>query len=133
MENNRVSIRRQFHRYWHPVPLEPPQVHLNFSRWPALQRGGEVLRYSLLRLEYWVSPGGGLREWARLNVAVALLLGIPALIVVPVVTVLLGQFTTWTDSLVQIAKNFLLFPVIMLASVALVTALPCGIRGFIGR
>ena len=36
----------------------------------------------------------------------------PALIVVPVVTVLLAQFTTWTDSLVQIAKNFLLFPVI---------------------
>ena len=84
---------------------------------------GEVLRFSILRLEYWVSPGGGLRQWARFNVGLALLIGIPALVLAPIITLLLTCFVSWTESLLQITINLLLIPVIGLAAIATVTAL----------
>ena len=121
--NNRVSIWAHFVRYWHPQPLTPPKVNRELSRLPAPQRIGEVVWYSLLRLEFWVSPGGGLREWARLNVALALLIGIPVLIFAPIVTLLLTCFVSWTDSLVQIVTNLVLIPVIVLMAIAVITAL----------
>jgi hypothetical protein len=123
MNNNRLSIRGRFIRYWHPQPLTPPKVHRKLSQLPAGRRIGEVVRYSWLRLEYWISPGGGMREWARLNVALALLIGIPILVFAPIVTLLLTCFVNWTESLVQIVINLLLIPVIGLAAVAIITAL----------
>jgi len=64
-----------------------------------------------------------LREWARLNVALALLIGIPVLIFAPIVTLLLTCFVSWTDSLVQIVTNLVLIPVIVLMAIAVITAL----------
>ena len=63
-----------------------------------------------------------MREWLRLNCWVSIFLGIPALIVVPVITFLLNQFTTWTALLVQIAKNLVIFPIIAVLAIALITA-----------
>lgn len=64
-----------------------------------------------------------MREWARLNVALALLIGIPVLIFAPIVTLLLTCFVSWTDSLVQIVTNLVLIPVIVLMAIAVITAL----------
>jgi len=118
---------------WHPTPLAPPSVNHALPRLPAIQRYSEVVRYSWARLEYWVSPGGQLRAWARFNVGLALFLGIPAVCVVPIITLLLGQFTSWTNYLVQIAQNFVLFPLLMLSAVAVLTALLCFLRGLLGK
>jgi len=74
-------------------------------------------------MEYWISPGGGLREWARLNLALALCIGIPVLCFAPIITLLLTCFVSWSDSLVHIVTNLLLIPVIALAAVAIITAL----------
>jgi len=123
MNRNPVSIRGHFIRYWHPQSLTPPKIHRRLARLPAAQRIGEVIRYSWLRLEYWISPGGGLREWARLNVALALLIGIPALIFAPLVTLLLTCFVSWTEALVHIVINCFLVPIIALAGFAILTAL----------
>lgn len=123
MNGNRLSLRSQFTRYWHPTPLTPPKVARSLSHLPAPRRMAEVLRYSFLRLEYWVSPGGSLREWARFNCALALLISIPVLVFAPIVSLLLTCFVSWTDSLVQIALNLLLLPVIAIAAVAILTAL----------
>jgi len=92
---------------------------------PALQRCAAVFRYSVLRLEFWTSPGGGLRNWLRLNVGFALLIGIPAVVLVPIISILLGQFTHWSHSLVEIAENLLQFLLLSWVVVAFVTALPC--------
>lgn len=129
-DDSRVSIWGHFIRYWHPQPLTPPQVNRELARWSAPQRIGEVIRYTWLRLEFWVSPGGGLREWARLNVALALLVGIPLLIFAPLITVLLTCFVSWTDSLVHIVTNLFLIPVIALAGFAILTALLGILRKF---
>jgi hypothetical protein len=108
--------------WWRPQPLEPPRVDPELPELNPLQRSAESLRYSTLKTEYWISAGGTLREWLRLNCWVSIFLGIPALIVVPVITFLLNQFTTWTALLVQIAKNLVIFPIIAVLAIALITA-----------
>jgi hypothetical protein len=88
-----------------------------------LPRVTEALRYSILDLERAISPNGGLRAWAQLNVLVALVLAIPAFLVVPVVTLLLSGFATWSEFLKQIFVNLLVAAVaIFLAVLVLVLA-----------
>jgi hypothetical protein len=83
-----------------------------------------------LAFEYSLSPGGGLRAWLKLNMAVALFLGIPALLVVPVITVLFTAVSTWTALLLQIVLNLLYAA---LALMALVFVLLCVTRLLFGR
>jgi hypothetical protein len=98
-----------------------PIVAQNLEALDPLGRGGEVLRYQLLRLEFRVSPHGAMREWLRWNLAAGVSLSIPAIIVVPPMTYLLTQFVTWTDLLVQILKNLLIFPIVGVVFLALLT------------
>jgi hypothetical protein len=70
-----------------------------------------------LAFEYSLSPGGGLRAWLKLNTAVALFLGIPALLVVPVITVLFTAVSTWTALLLQIVLNLLYAALALMALV----------------
>ncbi len=92
---------------------------------PALQRCAEVLRYALLRLEFWISPRGWLREWIRINVGFALFIGIPAILLLPIVSFVLGQFTVWAFSLVELLKSLLQILALCWVVVALVAALFC--------
>jgi hypothetical protein len=108
---------------WNPVSLEEPTVPEDLEHLTDLARGAEVIRYSVLRLEYWISPSGSLREWLRWNLAVGITMGIPALIIVPVGTYLLTQFVTWSALLVQIMENLLILPILAMVLVALLTGL----------
>lgn len=107
---------------WQPSVVPLPVVDPNLAELPTLERVTEVCRYQLLQLEYSLSRGGGIREWLRLNLLVAALLIIPALLVVPVVTWLLGSFVTMTAFLYQAAQNLLwtVLTIIATISVALV-------------
>ena len=104
---------------WQPKPLTPPRVSRDFAEMDSLERTTEVLRHSLAQLEWWLSPGGRLREWSRFNLVIGTVLGIPALIVVPVITWLLGQFANWTVLLRQIGSNLIVFPFTMILGIAL--------------
>ena len=46
--------------------LHQPAVDQYLVRLTPLERGAEIIRYSVLRAEYWVSPGGLLRAVLRL-------------------------------------------------------------------
>lgn len=131
MESKAVLLRKDWKsvviRFWNPTSLARPVI-TDLGKQGPIQRATMVLWYSALRVEYWISPSGSLREWIRFNITLALIIGIPALLVVPIVTVLLWQFTAWTDYLVQIAKNFLLFPVIIIGAGAIITAFLCFLR-----
>jgi len=116
---------------WRPNTLEPPTVDPELTNLTALQRSAESFRYVALKTEYWISAGGTLREWLRLNCYIALILGIPALFVVPAITFLLTQFTTWTALLVQIAKNLIVFPILAILAVALISAVLSVTKSFI--
>ena len=108
---------------WKPQPLSVPKVVPAFREMDSLQRVGEVLRYSTLKLECWLSPNGKLREWLRFNVVIGCVLSIPALLVVPLVTYLLGQFATWSALLGTIATNLIIFPLTVIGGIALLSAM----------
>lgn len=107
---------------WQPSVIPLPAIDPNLDKLPTLERVAEVCRYQLLQLEYSLSRGGGIREWLRLNLIVAVLLSIPALLVVPVVTWLLGSFVTMTAFVYQAAQNLFwtVLTIIATISVALV-------------
>ena len=109
---------------WRSVPLVPPVPPADIPSLPWAQRVAEVLRYAVLSLEYSLSPGGGLRAWLKLNLTVGLVLGIPALIVVPVMTVLLAGMASWTALLLQIVLNLLYAALALMAVVFVLLHIP---------
>ncbi len=86
-----------------PVPL--PVIDPELTSYPAIERSAEVIRYSTARAEYWLSPGGTLRAVLRLSLKIALLLGMPVLIVGPVVLLLLEGIAAASASLAIVAAN----------------------------
>lgn len=103
---------------WEPAPIALPVVDAELTTLPALERVTEVCRYSVLRLEHALSRGGRLRAWVRLHLSVAAILAIPALSVVPVLTLLLGQFVTLTAFLYQAAMNILWTVLTIIATIS---------------
>lgn len=81
------------------------------------------MRYSMRKAEYWLSPKGHLREWLRFNMKLALLLAVPALLVVPVITFALGQFGIWATTLSQTTSTMVLFPLSALLVIGLISGL----------
>ena len=111
-----------FSPHWKPQPIAPPQVDEEVTELPPIERGAEVIRYSVLKAEFWLSPQGRLREWLRFNVVAALIIGLPALFIVPIVTFILGSFATWIGFLAMAAWNLVCFVGSVIAAMALTTA-----------
>ena len=105
---------------WQPSVVPLPVVDPDLAELPTLERVAEVCRYQLLQLEYSLSRGGGIREWLRLNLLLAVLLIIPALLVVPVVTWLLGSFVTMTAFVYQAAQNLFWTALTIIATISVV-------------
>lgn len=105
-----------------PEPIAKPSVNRSFLKMGPLERAAEVLRYTALKTEHWLSPNGRLREWMRLNILAAFLIGIPALVIVPILTFLLGQFATWMLFLAQAAKCFVIIVGYVLLAIATISA-----------
>jgi hypothetical protein len=80
----------------------------NLSQLDALSRSVECLRYFLLSFEFWLSPGGDIREWLKINCRLCVWLMMPALLVMPVVTLILWQFTGWFSMFTAIAGKLIL-------------------------
>jgi len=105
-----------------PVPLEPPQIDPDLTGLSALERSAETLRYSVGRVEFWVSPKGELRAWFRLNLLLSLLLAVPAVVVGPILTYCLWTVATWSQFLLATAVNILLTVLAAMGVVALLSA-----------
>lgn len=102
-----ARIGRALMLAWRPLPVEPPALDPHLETLSGVERVAEVLRFSVLSVEVAISPHGSLRAWLKLNVLVALVLAIPAMLVVPVITYLLSGFSTWSQFLAEIANNLL--------------------------
>lgn len=108
---------------WSPQPLAPPHVDPELPQFSGVERSAEVFRYSFRLTEYWLSPGGFFREWIRLNVRIGLALLVPSVLVVPLVTYTLQQFSVWTDLLTTATSKMVLFPLSALLVLGLVWGL----------
>ncbi len=73
------------------VSIQPPRIPSRFTQQPFLERISEAIRYSILNLEYSLSPSGALRQWLKLNGLLFLWFGVPTFLLVPVVTSLMNQ------------------------------------------
>ena len=102
-----ARISRALMHAWRPAPVAPPTLDSYLETLSGIERVAEVLRFSALSVENAISPHGGLRAWLKLNLLVALVLAIPAVLVVPVITYLLSGFSTWAQFLAAIANNLL--------------------------
>lgn len=103
-----TSIKSMWASAWRPAPVPVPQIDPELVHMGFLPRSAEVVRYHVLRTEHALSPGGGLRCWLKLNVLLALGLGITAVVLVPPITWILAGMATWSAYMAAVALNLLL-------------------------
>lgn len=92
------------------TPLTPPRVEGSLAEEDHLHRTMSVLRHSILRCEYWLSPNGLFREWCRRCLLLALFIAVPLLCFSPLVTVFLEHLTAWSAALLEICSNLAQIP-----------------------
>jgi hypothetical protein len=109
-------------------PVCRPAVDRDLERLSFVERVAEVLRYSILRLEYSLSATGELRAWFKGSLSLALLLAIPAVLIMPVLTLIFGTFVTWSSFFATIAENLFWGTVYLIATVLIVSLIPVLIR-----
>lgn len=120
---NRPSVFARFIAAWTPTPIPMPQIDPQLDELTMLQLIAEVCRYLCLRLEYAVSSGGTLRAWVRVNLLVLLTGIVPALLVVPLLTLLASEFTSFTGYLLLASRNLLDAVVTLIEAVAAMAGL----------
>jgi len=123
----------QIKAHWNPQPIDPPQVDPELPKLNGLQRATESFRYTILSIEWWLSPNGTIRAWLKLNSKIGSVLIIPAILVVPLITFILWQVSKWIAWLVGIAGNLILFPLAALAAVVITLAVIALLRIIMGK
>ena len=114
-------------------PIQPPVVDPQLTQHAPIERAAEVVRYSIARAEYWLSPGGTLRGVLRLCIRAALLIGLPAIIVGPVVLLLLEGAVAASASLAIIAANLAALSISLITAVIGFAVLIALVRSFLRR
>ena len=109
-----MSVWIRIKQSWKPAPIDPPTVDPDLQHLHPLTRSAESIRYSILRIEWWISKGGVVREWLRHNTHLAAWLIIPAVLVVPVVTFIVWQVAKWLSVLTSIAGYLVVLPILAL-------------------
>src|SRR5437762_12265879 len=92
-----------------PTQLNPPRVDPKLTTLPPLERAAEVLRYSVLRAEYWLSPDGAMRQRVRFALRLWVYVVIAAGIA-PAITAVVQHVTGWTAMLVEIVGKIVQIP-----------------------
>ena len=126
-------LKNLFRMPWEPKSVEPPTIDPDLENLNSFQRSAESIRYSVLSIEFWLSPDGQVREWIRHHSKLALILGIPVFLLFPIVTFALWQIATWLGLLIAIAGHLLLFPITALLALLMITMVINLVRDLIGR
>jgi len=93
---------------WRAVPLDPPTLNEQIESPNPIIRSAEVFRFSLLRLEFWISPTGHIRAWLRLNLFILAVVGIPAVTIAPLIVWLLSEIAAAIALALQIVEGLAL-------------------------
>lgn len=109
-------IWRKLKQSWHAKQVEQPRVDPELENLNGLTRSVESIRYSILSIEFWISPNGQVREWLRQMTGVASWLAVPAVLVLPLVVLILWQIVKAVTMLVAIAGKMIVFPVLALVA-----------------
>ena len=82
---------RDLRKLWKQEPIDPPRPRLELTPDSWVERGAEVVGWSLARLEYWLSESGWLRAWLRLNLFLSIVLTSAGVLLLPPVAQVLEQ------------------------------------------
>ena len=126
-------INEMVRRHWQPKEITPPTVDPELKQLDGPQRLAEVVRYTLLSVEWWLSPNGRLREWVRFNGKISSVLLIPAVLVMPLVTLIIWQVGKWLSWLVGIAGYLILLPLAGLVAAGVTLGVIAIIRSITGK
>ena len=126
-------IRRWISRHWQPSKIQQPKVDPDLPHLNPAQQFAEVIRFNLLSLEWWVSPNGRLREWLRLNGKISSILLIPAVLVMPLVTLILWQLVLWIGWLMTITTKLILLPLVGFIAFGVIRGVVALLRAIVGR
>ena len=112
---------------WQPEPLPVPTINPELPGLPWPERSAEVTRHFALSAERWLSPQGGLREWVRLNIKLAIAFAATSILVVPPVSALLAGAADWTslagDVVSNVVNSAAKLPPLIIGIIALVVAI----------
>jgi hypothetical protein len=111
---------QRFKAQWNPTPISQPSIDPKIEEMEPLQRSAEVIRYSILSIEFWISPNGQVREWLRNNTHLAAWLAIPAFLILPIATFALCQLALGLEMLVSIAGKLIVFPILALIATCVI-------------
>lgn len=89
--------------------LKPPRVDPKLTKLSPLERAAEVIRYSVLQAEYWLSQDGAMRRRIRFALRIWIYVMIAALIA-PGVTAAIRHVTGWTAMSAEIVRNIAQIP-----------------------
>lgn len=82
---------KDLRKLWKQEPVERPVPDLELTPDHWVERGAEVVGWSLARLEHWLSASGWLRAWLRLNLFLSIVLTSAGVLLLPPVTRVLEQ------------------------------------------
>jgi hypothetical protein len=128
--NNKAIVVRP---RWTPMPVPEPHIDPHLTQRHPIERSAIVLTFWMLKAEHWISSGGFLREWIRLNAYAALVVAVPTFVIVPVITALLTQFVTWTALLATIIKNLVMAQCLGMTCIGLLVGLYVALKMFLSR
>ena len=112
---NNTRAKKALSGKWNPKPLNPPQVNLRDM--DNITRSAESIRYSVLNVEYWLSPNGCGREWLRHVLRVALFLAAPVLLLAPLISLFLVSLLKWSVLLASIAWKLIVLITLVVAGI----------------
>ena len=127
------SLAHAFRQMVGAEAIPTPGVDPKLAGLPPIERSAEVLRYTLRRAEHWLSPGGTLRAVLRLSLRLALLTGIPACTIGPVVILLLKGAAAASASFVTIAANLAAMSIWLITAVLGFAVLTALVRTFLRK
>ncbi len=110
-----------------------PVVNASLNQMNGLQRAAEAFRYSVLSIEFWISPEGNIREWLKVNVRFAMFVAAPTFMAFPIITVALWELEAWMDSLTTIASKLTVLPILVLLALVSIIIVLRILQAFIKR
>ena len=112
-----------------PQAVQRPRIDPKLEELNAVVRSTECLRHFVLSVEWWISPGGQLRQWMKLNVCLAAFLVIPAVLLMPIISLVLHEVDNWLSMLLSITRKVILLSILVSVAILARKHFPSSSKG----
>lgn len=104
--------------------IQRPTIDPRLEELNAVVRSTECLRHFVLSIEYWLSPTGRLRQWMKLNICLAAFLFIPAIVMMPIIGLILGEVDGCLAMLAKIVLKLILLSILITVAALAINHFP---------